>query len=244
MRAIIIDDEINCCRTLEMLLTSLGKDIEILAVCKDGIEGLEAIEKHRPDLVFLDIEMPRMNGLEMLEKIQNMDFHLVFTTSYDQYALKAFRYSAIDYLLKPISPEELSQAMNKIKKYSRTVPQQIDLLLEKLHHKKPVNRVAVPTMEGLQMVPVENIISGEADDNYTILHLKDGKKIVVAQTLRDVEEILTDFAFLRVHRGHLVNLNEIEKYVKGEGGYLVMTNGSSVDVSRSRKESLLKRLQH
>jgi two-component system LytT family response regulator len=244
MRAIIIDDEINCCRTLEMLLKTTANNIEIVAICNDGIEGLEAIEKHRPQLVFLDIEMPRMNGLEMLEKIQHMDFHLVFTTSYDQYALKAFRYSAIDYLLKPISPEELSQALNKIKNYSRTVPQQIDLLLEKLHHKKHVNRVAIPTMEGLQMVPVENIISGEADDNYTILHLKDGKKIVASQTLRDVEEVLIDFAFLRVHRGYVVNLNEVEKYVKGEGGYLVMSNGSSIDVSRSKKESLLKRLQH
>lgn len=242
MKAIIIEDEVNCSRTLEMLLHKYVKDVEVLACCKDGKEGLDAIQLLKPDLVFLDIEMPHMTGLEMLEKLNTIDFHLVFTTSYNQYALKAFRYSAIDYLLKPVSTEELLQAMDKVRKYATTAIQQVDHLLKQLQQKQSVSKIALPTMEGFQMIPVENIISCEADDNYTILHLRDGKTMVVTYTLGDAEEILKDFSFLRVHRGYVVNLNEIERYVKGEGGYLVMSDGSSIDVSRSRKEGLLKRL--
>jgi two-component system LytT family response regulator len=242
MKAIIIEDEVNCSRTLEMLLHKYVKDVEVLACCKDGKEGLDSIHLLKPDLVFLDIEMPHMTGLEMLEKLDKIDFHLVFTTSYNQYALKAFRYSAIDYLLKPVSTEELLQAMDKVRKYTTTAIQQVDHLLKQLQQKQSVSKIALPTMEGFQMILIENIISCEADDNYTILHLRDGKTMVVTYTLGDAEDILKDLSFLRVHRGHVVNLNEIERYVKGEGGYLVMSDGSSIDVSRSRKEGLLKRL--
>lgn len=242
-KAIIIDDEPSCCKTISTLLQSHFYDIEVSAICRNGMEGLEAIKAFAPHFVFLDIEMPRMNGFEMLERLQSIDFHLIFTTSYDQYALKAFRYSAIDYLLKPIDKEELIKAINKVHKRSGTTPEQLELLLQKLNNPlQLIKKIALPTMEGLQMIPVETIIYAKADDNYTVLHLKGNKKLVVSLTLKEIEVSLEDHAFLRVHRGYLVNLNEVEKYVKGEGGFLVMSDTSSIDVSRGRKETLLKKL--
>lgn len=242
MKTLIIDDEINCCKTLQMLLEKTNSDISVLPFCRNGLEGLDAIRNGSPELVFLDVEMPRMNGFEMLEQLHDINFHLIFTTSYDQYALKAFRFSAVDYLLKPIDKEELAVALDKVRRSQKALPQQIESLLQKMQHPLAINKIALPTMEGLQMLPVDSIISGEADDNYTILHLKTGKKLVVSRTLKDIEALLEDHSFYRVHRCYLVNLNEIEKYVRGEGGYLIMSNGTTIDVSRSNKDALLRRL--
>ena len=244
IKAIIVDDEPKCCKTLSALLERFCPEIEVAAVCSNGLEALTKIQEHSPSLVFLDVEMPRMNGFEMLEKISTVNFHLIFTTSYDQYALKAFRFSAIDYLLKPIDRDELQRSVQKVVRQMQIpVPQQLEILMERIKQPaKPVNKIALSTLEGLQMIPVDSIIQCESDDNYTILLLKDKRKIVVSSTLKDIEELLEEYPFVRVHRSHLVNLNEIEKYLKGEGGYLIMSDGSSIDVSRSKKESLLKKL--
>jgi len=244
IRAIIIDDEPYCCEVLVALLQDCCPDVKIVAVCQNGMDGLSSIRQQTPDLVFLDVEMPKMNGFEMLEQLPSINFHLVFTTSYDQYALKAFRFSAIDYLLKPIDQEELQKSVQKVLQHSQApLPQQLEILMRKIHLPTAlINKIALPTMDGLQMILVDLIISCESDDNYTILKLKDRRKIVVSCTLKEIEEILEDHSFIRVHRSYLVNLNEIEKYLKGEGGYLVMTDGSTIDVSRTRKETLLKKL--
>ena len=244
IRTLIIDDEPNCCKTLAALLERFCPEVQVIDVCADGLEGLQKIRQHSPSLVFLDVEMPKMNGFEMLEKISPVNFHLIFTTSYDQYALKAFRFSAIDYLLKPIDRDELQKSVQKVVRHLQ-IPgqQQLEILMEKIKQPaRPVNKIAVSTMEGLQMISVDNIIRCESDDNYTMLFLRDKKKIIVSSTLKDIEELLEDFPFARVHRSHLVNLNEIEKYLRGEGGYLIMSDGSSIDVSRSKKEFLLKKL--
>ncbi len=214
-----------------------------MAVCSSAEEALKAIQRLEPQLVFLDIEMPQMNGFEILERLPEINFHLVFTTSYDQYAIKAIRFSAIDYLLKPIDREELQKAVQKVmKQIQKPISQQLEILLQKLNHSTAVNKVALPTMEGLQMVNVDSIIRCESDSNYTIICLKDKQKLVVARTLKEIEEMLEDYPFARVHHSYMVNLNEINKYIRGEGGYLVMSDGSQVDVSRSKKESLLKKL--
>jgi two-component system LytT family response regulator len=186
--------------------------------------------------------MPKMNGFEMLEQLPAINFHLIFTTSYDQYALKAIRFSAIDYLLKPIDREELKTAVEKVKdRFQIPVPQQLEILLQKIKQPaNPVNKIALPTMEGLIMVPVESIIYCESDDNYTHIYTKN--KFTATRSLKDMENLLEPFSFVRVHRSYLVNLNEIEKYVKGEGGYLVMSDGTSIDVARNKKETLLKKL--
>ena len=244
LKAIIIDDEPYCCEILAAMLESDCPEVEIIGIYNNAKDALIAIRQQSPDLVFLDVEMPRMNGFEMLEQLPAINFHLIFTTSYDQYALKAIRFSAIDYLLKPIDREELKKAVDKVKERIQTpIPQQLEILMQKLKHPSiQINKIALPTMEGLQMIPVDTIISCESDDNYTSLQLKSKKKILVTRSLKDMEEILEQHSFIRVHRYYIVNLNEIEKYIKGEGGYLVMSDGTSIDVARNKKEVLLKKL--
>ena len=245
INAIIVDDEPYCCEVLATLLERYCSEVQVLAVCTSASEALKAIRRLQPQIVFLDIEMPQMNGFEMLEQLPEINFHLIFTTSYDQYTIKAIRFSAIDYLLKPIDREELQKAVQKVvRQAQKPAAQQLQILLQKLNHSATVNKVALPTMEGLQMVNVGCIIRCESDSNYTIIQLKDKQKLVVSRTLKEIEEMLEDYPFARVHHSYLVNLNEINKYVKGEGGYLVMSDGSNIDVSRSKKESLLKKLLH
>ena len=245
INAIIIDDEPYCVEVLATLLGKYCPEVTILATCASAEEGLNAIQRHKPGLVFLDVEMPHMNGFEMLEALPEIAFDLIFTTSYDQYAIKAIRFSAIDYLLKPIDREELQKAVQKATRRSQAViSQQLEILLQKINQPATrVNKVAMPTMEGLQMITVNNIISCESDSNYTILQLKEKQKLVVSRTLKEIEEMLEEHSFARVHHSYLANLNEVTKYVKGEGGYLVMSDGSHIDVSRSRKESVVKKLQ-
>ena len=243
--AIIVDDEPYSCESLAILLERYCPEVKILDICYSAASALKSIHEQKPQLLFLDIEMPHMNGFELLEKIPDPDFELIFTTSYDQYAIKAFRFSALDYLLKPVDQNELRKAVQKaINSANHVTPQQIKVLLEKLNQPAiTVNKIAIPTMEGLQMILVESIISCTADRNYTVITLKNNQKIVASRTLKDLEEMLDDYPFIRVHHSYLVNLNEVEKYVRGEGGYLLMSNGTNIDVSRSRKDWLLKRLQ-
>jgi two-component system LytT family response regulator len=243
LKAIIIDDEPYCCETIATLLED-NRDVEIAAVCHNGADAITAIQKHEPDLIFLDVEMPKMNGFEMLEQLSQVNFEIIFTTSYDQYALKAIRFSAIDYLLKPIDSEELQKAIQKvIQRSQKPIAQQLEILMQKIHQPTtPINKIAMPTMEGLQMISVDSIISCESDSNYTILQLKGNKKLIVSRTLKEIEELLEEHPFVRVHRCYLANLNEVEKYVKGEGGYLVMSDGTTIDVARNKKETLLKKL--
>ena len=243
--AIIVDDEPYSCEALAAMLERYCPEIKVLDLCYSAADALQSIHEQRPQILFLDIEMPHMNGFEMLEKVQDLNFKLIFTTSYDQYAIKAIRFSALDYLLKPVDKDELQKAVQKAMTTSeQPLPQQLEVLLHKLSRPKvEVNKIAIPTMEGLQMVQVENIIRCEADRNYSNLFLKNKGKITASRNLKDLEEMLEDYSFVRVHHSHLVNLNEVEKYIRGEGGYLLMSDKSSVDVSRSRKEILLKKLQ-
>ncbi|MEP7375428.1 MAG: LytTR family DNA-binding domain-containing protein [Chitinophagaceae bacterium] len=246
INAIIVDDEPHSYKTMEALLKRYCREVNVVATCTNGIEGLEAIGRLKPDLVFLDVEMTKMNGFEMLEQLHEINFHLIFVTSYDAYALKAIRFSAIDYLLKPVDREELQKAVQKvINRMVAPLPEQLKIILEKIQHPSASSgKIALPSMEGLQMIPVEAIIRCEADDNYTTLILKNNKKIIISCTLKVIEELLEDHSFLRVHRSFLVNLDEVEKYVKADGGYLVMSDGSHIYISKNKKEELLKKLTH
>jgi two-component system LytT family response regulator len=245
VKAILVDDEHYCLKSLSTLLERYCPEVEILAVCGSGADALKQISNLKPQLVFLDIEMPHMNGFELLEKLSLINFELIFTTSYDQYAIKAIRFSALDYLLKPIDRLDLLKAIQKVvQRQQPLLPQQLEILLQKLHQPiTPIQKIALPTMEGLQMIQVESIISCTSDSNYTNLLLKNKQKLTASRTLKEVEEMLEPYNFIRVHHSFLVNLNEINKFVRGEGGYLVMSDGATIDVSRSRKEMLLKKLQ-
>ncbi len=243
IKAIIIDDEIHCLDTLSILLKDYCPQVQLQGQCRSAKQGIEAIEKFKPDLVFLDIEMPVMNGFELLEQVDEIFFAVIFTTSYDQYAIKAIHCSALDYLLKPIDPTELKHAVKKVEE-QRHLPmaEQFQILLKQIHGKNnSFNKIAVPTAEGFELIPADKILYFEANDNYTHLFLKNRNKIIACRTLKEMEEQIQEFtSFLRVHNSYMVNLNEVTKYVRGEGGYLVMSDGSSVNVSRSRKDKLFK----
>lgn len=243
IKAIVIDDEIHCQETLGILLREFCPQIQLMQLCSSAKQALKAIEKFNPDLVFLDIEMPVMNGFEMLESLSQISFAVIFTTSYDQYAIKAIKFSALDYLLKPVDPDELKNAVKKVEE-QRHLPlaEQFQILLKQINGKNTgFTKIAVPTAEGFELVPTDQVLYLEASDNYTHLFQKNKNKIIACRTLKEMEEQIQDFPiFLRVHNSYMVNLNEVVKYIRGEGGYLVMSDGSSVNVSRSRKEALLK----
>jgi two-component system LytT family response regulator len=243
IKAILIDDEVHCLETLSLLLKEYCADVQVMEQCRSAKKGMEAIEKIKPDLVFLDIEMPAMNGFEMLEQFTEIPFAIIFTTSYDQYAIKAIRFSALDYLLKPVDHNELVASVKKVKEQRHLpIAEQFQMLLRQINGQEyQFHKIAIPTIEGFELIPADQVVRCEADDNYTYLYLKNKNKITACRSLKEMEEQLHDFSyFVRVHHSYLVNLNEVTKYVRGEGGYLVMSDGSTVNVSRSRKDALMK----
>ena len=243
INAIVIDDEKHCLATLSLLVKKYCPDVVLSSLCKSAAEGLEAIRQHPPDLVLLDVEMPNMNGFTMLEQLTDIPFSVIFTTSYDQYAIKAIRFSALDYLLKPIDPKELVASVHKVHvQKNPPFAEQFRMLMDQIQHKDTcLTKIAVPTSDGFELILADQIIRCEADSNYTHLFLKNRSSIVACRTLKEMEEQLHDFNyFLRVHHSYIVNLNEVTKYIRGEGGHLVMADGSTVNVSHSRKDALLK----
>lgn len=243
INAILIDDEAHCLDSLSILLNKFCPAVNIVERCLSAKQGLEASMKYKANLVFLDVEMPSMNGFEFLEQFKAIPFSVIFTTAYDKYAIKAIRFSALDYLLKPIDPNELIEAVRKVETTNHLpTSEQFRMLIDKIENKEPaLTKIAVPIAEGFELVRTEDIIRCEADNNYTYLHLKNKRKITACRTLKEIEEQLESFSsFIRVHHSYIVNLNEVTKYVRGDGGYLRMSDDSMVDVSRSRKTALLK----
>jgi two-component system LytT family response regulator len=242
IKAILVDDEKHCRESLSIQLEKYCSEVQLLAQCNSAVQGLEAIAQYQPDVVFLDVEMPKMNGFEMLQQFSHIPFDVIFTTGYDAYAIKAIRFSAIDYLLKPINKDELRKAVGKVsQKTGHNLNQQLDILLERLGTKQvSLQKIALPTLDGFELVPLDNILHCEADSNYTHVVLKHAKKVLVSRTLKEIEELLDGHAFLRIHHSYLVNLNEIVRYIRGEGGYVIMSDNTSITVSRSRKDALLK----
>jgi len=243
INAIMIDDEVHCLDTLGILINKYCPGVRILEQCMSAERGLDAAIKHKADLVFLDIEMPSMNGFEFLEHFDRIPFSVIFTSAYDKYAIKAIRFSALDYLLKPIDPNELIAAVHKVEMYSLSpTGEQFRMLLDRIHNSEHgFTKIAVPILEGFEFVQADDIIACEADNNYTYLYLKNKRKITACRILKEIEEQLESFpSFTRVHHSYIVNMNEVTKYIRGDGGYLMMSDGRKVDVSRSRKTALLK----
>lgn len=246
LKVILIDDQELCIEILKDMLKENQPEVSVEAVCFSGQEGMVAINKYHPDLVILDVEMPDMTGFEMLQQLKDYDFEIIFTTSFDKYAIQAMRFSALDYLLKPLLPHELNAAIEKVlQKENKNLNKQFKTLFQNLNqYRRPVNHVALPSMEGLIFINVIDIIHCESDSNYTTLFLKSGEKIVVTKTLKDIEALLEGNNFFRIHHSHLINMNHIKKYVKGNAGYVVMTNGTDINVARNRKEDFLKQFAH
>jgi two-component system LytT family response regulator len=247
LKALIVDDELECRDILRILLQDFCAGVEVTASCKNVSEAIDAIQLHQPDIVFLDIQMQRENGFDLLSKLKSIDFEIIFTTAHAEYALKAFSVSAIHYLLKPIDVDELKQALDRVKK---KMSGNIALRLEKLSYNlKPttspqLQQIGLPTTHGLTFVKIEQILYCEAANNYTQIYTDDGKKHLVTRTLKEYEGILEAYNFFRIHHSYVINLNCVKDYVKGEGGYVIMKNNTALDVSKRKKESFLARLGH
>jgi two-component system LytT family response regulator len=241
LKAILIDDEPDCIRLLALQLKEHCPQVQVVGQFTNSADGLQAIRALEPDVVFLDIEMPEMNGFTLLESLGEITFSLIFVTAYNEFALKAFRFSALDYLLKPLDPQELQEAIQKAEKRSRIDQRQIDLLRLQLHGGQHPQKIAVPYQSGIVFVDLKDIVYCEAESNYTKVFLTTGKNYLLSRTLRDVQEVLEERNFLRVHRQYLVNLDHIRMYHKGEAAYLVMHGDINIPVAKNQKERLVQK---
>lgn len=241
IKSIIIDDEPNCIKTLAHDLEDYCPQVQLIETCSSAKDGLKAIRQGKPELVFLDINMPWMSGLELLEVVGDINFDVIFTTAHHQYAVQAFRLSAIDYLLKPVDYQELIAAVRKVEaKHSQMItPEQLGHLKENMNPSSNLQRIGVPTKSGIDFVLVQDILYCEADSNYTFVHLTNNKKLYSAKTLKEFDQLLGTTEFCRIHQSFLINLNHLKKYYRGDGGYVEMVNGTSLNVSRSKKDELL-----
>ena len=241
MRAIIIDDEPSGRKAVRSFITKYTPHIEIIEEADNVKNGLFSILTHNPDVVFLDIRMPDGTGFDLLEKLPKIEFNLIFVTAYEQHAIKAFKYSAVDYLLKPLNPDDFIAAVSRLETNNKLdeIEQKVELLIK---NNDKVETIALPTTTGLKMIALSDIVRCESDNNYTYFHLVGAKKVLVSKTLKEYDAILSEEGFYRTHKTHLVNLKYIKDYVKGEGGYVVLSNGDHVDVSRRKKEGLIELL--
>jgi Response regulator of the LytR/AlgR family len=241
-KVVVVEDEIHQQERLLGLLESIP-EVVVSGVAPEIESAFGLINSIKPDLVFLDVMLPPDTGFDLLERFDKIRFEIIFTTSFQEYAVKAFRLSAVDYLLKPVVEEELRDAIQKFaaKKGASLSGLNLDVLLDNLRSAgQQQKRIALPTLSGYVFVVVYDIVRCESDNTYTTFFLKDKRKIIVSKTLKDCESLLSEFSFFRVHHSNLINLDHVLEYQKGEGGVVKMIDGASVDVSRRRKEEFIR----
>lgn len=245
MTAIVVDDEKHCRDVLALLLQKHFPQLHVAAFCHDGPSGIEAIELHKPDLVLLDIEMPGMSGLDMLKACSYKDFAVIFTTAYNEYAITAIRHNALDYILKPIDKDELVSAIIKAEQQKKheSIISPVENLVAYLNAQKNAGRIALPTLEGLQILQSEEIYYCESEGGYTRFYLTNGKISLISKTLKEVGEVLEKKNFCRIHHSYLINLQYVQKYIRGDGGEVIMANGKNIPVSRNKKQEFLNFLE-
>lgn len=247
IKALIIDDEKHCIDNLQWQLKQYCPEVEVTAICINAETGLNEIYRQQPQLVFLDVEMPGMSGFEMLEKITDINFEIVFTTAFNQYAIRAIKFGALDYLLKPVDKDELRAAIDKVVKHTHGESlKQLAALLTHIRKSNDLSfqKIALPTMHGYELIPLNNIMYCESKSNYTDVRLNNGQHLVISRTLKEIEDLLDMPPFFRIHNSYLVNLQYAIRYIKGDGGNLVLNSDISIPVSRNKKEQLLKLITH
>lgn len=240
LNALIVDDEVLGAKTLESLLKMHCANVNILGTVHSADEAEKSITGVLPDVVFLDIEMPFANGFDLLQRFKNHPFDVIFTTAYNEYAVKAIKHNALDYLLKPIVPEELIAAIKKCEEKKKGEPngyKNLEKIISTLSQK--VHKLPVPSPDGIVYLDPDNIVYLQGDINYTHIHLIQGHKITSSKTLKDFEQMLSGKQFFRIHKANIINLSYVSKYLKGDGGEVVMIEGSSLEVSRQKKTELL-----
>jgi len=248
IKVVIIDDEQDAINSIELIINEYCSNAEVIGTASSANEGRTVILNQKPDLVFLDIEMPRGNGFDLLEMLPERNFEVIFITAYNNFAIKAFKYSAIDYILKPIDIDEFIEAVDRAEKRINLYKQQpinneekYSTLLENIHSNKPV-KITVPTSEGQLYVEITDIYRIEAEGSYSTIFLKEKKKILVSKNLKEFENMLSDNNFYRSHNSHLINLEHVKKYVLKDGGYIEMIDKTIVPISRRRKEAFIEKM--
>jgi len=244
LKAIIVDDEEASRDTLQNYLVKYCPEVVLMGTGNSAKQGVELIQQHKPDIVFLDVEMPYGNAFDLLEQVPDISFETVFVTAFSNYALKALNLSAAYYILKPIEIDELILSVEKIKaqKEGHQKLLHTKILVENIHaENKQAQKIVLPLLEGFEVIPVKDIIRCEANDNFTDFILTNNRKIMICRTLKQYETMLEEYNFVRVHKSHLINIQHVTKYLKGKGGQLIMSDQSYVDVSPNKKEELMKR---
>lgn len=241
LKAIIIDDEKTSRDALMGLIARYCTNVEVVAQANGYQSGIDVIHKYKPDVVFLDVQMPDGSGFQVLEDVNEINFDVIFTTAYDQYAIKAIKFSALDYLLKPILPTDLVSALQKAeqKKNSLENNSSIKVLLENIKTNAEPKKIVLKTFDKIHVVEIDNIIRCESDDYYTRFFFKDGKTLLISKTLKEHEALLGEQTFFRPHKSHLININYIKGFQKSEGGTIIMSDDAQIPVSRRKKEKTI-----
>jgi two-component system LytT family response regulator len=244
-KVLIIDDENRTRELIARMIDSFGFDVETIPEGENVQSGIEAIEKHQPDIVFIDIQMPDGTGFDVIRSIENKTFEVIFITAHEEFAIKAIKFSALDYLLKPVDTTELKAALEKAIEAvdDKKEPSQFDALQNNIQPTEK-RRLVLKTQESVHVVELDQIIRCEADRNYTSFFLKDNKKILVSKTLKEYETLLSAHNFLRVQQSHLINIDYVDRYDKKNGGAVVMKDGSEVPLSPAKRDLFFKRLEN
>ena len=244
LRSIIVDDELKSRETLRMMITSFCQGINVVATCQNVKEGMEAIQTFKPDVIFLDVQMQGETGFDLLSKLEGTKLDVIFTTAHSDYAIRALKSSAIDYLLKPIDIADLQMAVAKVGSKKEThLTERLQQLLQNLKSVRSENhKLALPISDGLIFIRAKDILYCKASGNYTEIFMIDGKKHLVSRQLKEYEDMLDTRDFFRIHHSFLINLNFVKSYVRGEGGHVVMSDNTSIDVSRRKKEAFMDRI--
>lgn len=247
IRAIIVEDEKMSRETLRRMIEKYCPQVEIVSEADGYRAGAEAIRQFDPDVVFLDIQMPDGSGFRLLEEFDEVNFEVIFTTAFDQFAIKAIKFSALDYLLKPIIPQELVNAIEKVeqKRMEARKSKNIEVFLENMKNKDEGNqKIVLSTSDKIHVIQVDEIIRCESDNYYTQFFFTNGKRLIVSKTLKENEEMLSQHNFIRPHKSHLINVKYIKSFLRQEGGYIMMTDGSKIPVSRRKREKIMDVLMH
>ena len=240
LEAVLVDDEIKALQSLSWELTNFSDEIKVVASFTDPVEALKYLEQHPPDCLFLDIEMPTMDGFQFIQKLQNKEFPVVITTAYNQYAIKALKNEAIDYLLKPIDTDDLNATISKIKKFNNKnyTAEKLEKILLKFNSDSLQKKITINTDGKLLFLQSDEILFAESDGNYSTLFLSDGQKILLTKKLKEVNQILPKDTFFRIHNSFIINLNKIKEFLKTDG-YVILQSNHKIPVSRQKKSDFL-----
>lgn len=249
LKALLVDDEVNNLQSLEFLLNNDCEGVIVAGKANDAVQARKWLTNHTADVIFLDINMPGESGFEFLQSLASRNFKVVFVTAYNQYAIQAIKASALDYILKPVNIDELKQAVEKLKdavKNNITSDQNqlmLENFLETIHKKQFPKKIALPQLGGISFIEVDNIVSLQADSNYTIIHMNNMQKLVVTKTLKEFEELLDQTQFIRIHKSYIVNMRCIKEYSTTDGGIVKMTDGNQWSISRRQLENFLQKMK-